>query len=173
MARRATLKDVAAAAGVSVTTVSLVLNDRPARVSTEKREAIARAVKQLNYVPNQNARSLVTKQSKLVAGVIRAKRDRVPSIAAGGSKKVAPSRKIYRSTTNRTKTGRGKLVKPSAGDIFFGAEFGGRRRKTTQQFRPHRGRKGYWFWPQLRADEARMISAYDEAVTGVLREWGD
>ena len=43
MARRATLKDVAAAAGVSVTTVSLVLNDRPARVSTEKREAIARA----------------------------------------------------------------------------------------------------------------------------------
>ena len=112
--------------------------------------------------------------AKLVAGVIRAKRDRVPSIAAGGTKKVAPSRKIYRSTTNRTKTGRGKLVKPSAGDIFFGAEFGGRRRKTTQQFRPHRGRKGYWFWPQLRADEARMISAYDEAVTDVLgREWGD
>ena len=70
MARRATLKDVAAAAGVSVTTVSLVLNDRPARVSTEKREAIARAVKQLNYVPNQNARSLVTKQSKLVALIV-------------------------------------------------------------------------------------------------------
>ncbi len=70
MARRATLKDVAAAAGVSVTTVSLVLNDRPARVSMEKREAIARAVKQLNYVPNQNARSLVTKQSKLVALIV-------------------------------------------------------------------------------------------------------
>lgn len=70
MARRATLKDVAAAAGVSVTTVSLVLNDRPARVSTEKRETIARAVKQLNYVPNQNARSLVTKQSKLVALIV-------------------------------------------------------------------------------------------------------
>lgn len=70
-ARRATLKDVAAAAGVSVTTVSLVLNDRPARVSTEKREAIAQAVgKQLNYVPNQNARSLVTKQSKLVALIV-------------------------------------------------------------------------------------------------------
>ena len=70
MARRATLKDVAAAAGVSVTTVSLVLNDRPARVSAEKREAIAQAVKQLNYVPNQNARSLVTKQSKLVALIV-------------------------------------------------------------------------------------------------------
>ena len=62
MAYRATLKDVAAAAGVSVTTVSLVLNNRPARVSEEKRKAIADAAKKLNYVPNQSARSLVTKQ---------------------------------------------------------------------------------------------------------------
>ena len=53
MAYRATLKDVAAAAGVSVTTVSLVLNNRPARVSEEKRKAIADAAKKLNYVPNQ------------------------------------------------------------------------------------------------------------------------
>ena len=47
MAYRATLKDVAAAAGVSVTTVSLVLNNRPARVSEEKRKAIADAAKKL------------------------------------------------------------------------------------------------------------------------------
>ena len=47
MAYRATLKDVAAAAGVSVTTVSLVLNNRPARVSEEKRKAIADAAKKV------------------------------------------------------------------------------------------------------------------------------
>ena len=70
MACRATLKDVAAAAGVSVTTVSLVLNNRPARVSEEKRKAIADAAKKLNYVPNQSARSLVTKQSQLVALIV-------------------------------------------------------------------------------------------------------
>ena len=70
MAYRATLKDVAAAAGVSVTTVSLVLNNRPARVSDEKRKAIADAAKKLNYVPNQSARSLVTKQSQLVALIV-------------------------------------------------------------------------------------------------------
>ncbi|WP_137657974.1 LacI family DNA-binding transcriptional regulator [Bifidobacterium moukalabense] len=70
MARRATLKDVAQAAGVSVTTVSLVLNGRPARVSMEKRELIAKAAKELHYVPNQSARSLVTKQSKLVALIV-------------------------------------------------------------------------------------------------------
>ena len=70
MAHRATLKDVAAEAGVSVTTVSLVLNRRPARVSAAKREAIAKAARRLNYVPNQNARSLVTRQSKLVALIV-------------------------------------------------------------------------------------------------------
>lgn len=70
MAYRATLKDVAAAAGVSVTTVSLVLNNRPARVSEEKRKVIADAAKKLNYVPNQSARSLVTKQSQLVALIV-------------------------------------------------------------------------------------------------------
>ena len=70
MAYRATLKDVAAAAGVSVTTVSLVLNNRPARVSEGKRKVIADAAKQLNYVPNQSARSLVTKQSQLVALIV-------------------------------------------------------------------------------------------------------
>lgn len=56
--------------GVSVTTVSLVLNNRPARVSDEKRKAIADAAKKLNYVPNQSARSLVTKQSQLVALIV-------------------------------------------------------------------------------------------------------
>lgn len=55
---------------MSVTTVSLVLNNRPARVSEEKRKAIADAAKKLNYVPNQSARSLVTKQSQLVALIV-------------------------------------------------------------------------------------------------------
>ena len=70
MVRRATLKDVAQAAGVSVATVSLVLNERPARVSKEKRELIAKAAAELHYVPNQSARSLVTEQSKLVALIV-------------------------------------------------------------------------------------------------------
>ena len=70
MTYRATLKDVAAVAGVSVTTVSLVLNNRPARVSEGKRRVIADAAKKLNYVPNQSARSLVTKQSQLVALIV-------------------------------------------------------------------------------------------------------
>lgn len=112
-------------------------------------------------------------QSRLVAGQIRTRSDRVPVILAGGSKKLAPARKIHRSTTSFTKTGKGKLVKPSAGDVFFGAEFGGKRRKTTQQFRPHLGRQGYWLWPTIRKDEQRMVDQWMKAVDLVAAVWKD
>jgi len=26
------------------------------------------------------------------------------------------------------------------------------RRRTTKQFHPHLGRRGYWFWPAVRKD---------------------
>ncbi|WEV42129.1 LacI family DNA-binding transcriptional regulator [Bifidobacterium sp. ESL0682] len=62
-----TLRDIAAAAGVSITTVSLVLNNHPTRVSPEKRELIKRKAQELHYIPNQTARSLVTHKSMLLA----------------------------------------------------------------------------------------------------------
>lgn len=70
MNHKATLKDIAKACGVSVTAVSLVLNNRPTRMSAEKRELIAKTAKQLHYVPNQAARSLATNQSMLLALLI-------------------------------------------------------------------------------------------------------
>ncbi|MBW3087373.1 LacI family DNA-binding transcriptional regulator [Bifidobacterium sp. 82T24] len=70
MAKRTTIKDVAAAAGVSVTAVSLVLNNRPSRVSDETRDIILKAAKALNYVPNQVARTLVTQRSMLLALIV-------------------------------------------------------------------------------------------------------
>ena len=65
----ATIRDVAKQAGVSISTVSLVLNDSPA-VKHETRYRVYDAIKALNYVPNQSARSLITKQSKVI-GVIK------------------------------------------------------------------------------------------------------
>lgn len=62
--RKTTLKDVATKVGVSITLVSGVLNNRPVRVSPEKRDEIVRVAKELNYRPNQIARSLVSKTSK-------------------------------------------------------------------------------------------------------------
>lgn len=70
MERKATLKDVAAASGVSVAAVSLVLNNRPNRLAQETRDLILRQAELLHYVPNQNARSLVTRQSMLLALIV-------------------------------------------------------------------------------------------------------
>lgn len=59
MAKRATLADVAQLAGLSTTTVSMVLNDRPnTRLSAEAAERVRAAAAKLNYRPNPAARGL-------------------------------------------------------------------------------------------------------------------
>lgn len=65
----ATIKDVAKRAGVSTGTVSMVMNNNPA-VKLETRLRVLQAVEELNYAPNQYARSLVTKRRNIV-GVVR------------------------------------------------------------------------------------------------------
>jgi hypothetical protein len=82
----------------------------------------------------------------LAAGSVRARRDRVPVIVAGGASK--------------------------AGQVFFGAEFGGQRRKTTQQFRPYRGTQGYWFYPALRAMTPKVLEEYGKALDRAAGRWG-
>lgn len=56
--KRTTLADVAALAQVSPTAVSLVLNERPTRLSSDAVGRIRAAAKQLDYRPNPAARSL-------------------------------------------------------------------------------------------------------------------
>jgi LacI family transcriptional regulator len=59
MAKRATLADVAQLAGLSMTTVSMVLNNRPnTRLSQEAAERVRAAAAKLNYRPNPAARGL-------------------------------------------------------------------------------------------------------------------
>ncbi|MCP3764931.1 LacI family DNA-binding transcriptional regulator [Domibacillus sp. A3M-37] len=59
------IKDVAKLAGVSPTTVSRVLNNR-GYLSQEVREKVAKAMKELNYIPNDLARSLFTQRTNLI-----------------------------------------------------------------------------------------------------------
>ncbi|MEV7866740.1 LacI family DNA-binding transcriptional regulator [Streptomyces sp. NPDC088124] len=61
----ATLKDVAARAGVSIKTVSNVVRGAP-RVSEATRERVLRAVGELGYRPNPSARRLRTGRSGLI-----------------------------------------------------------------------------------------------------------
>lgn len=66
---RATLKDVAQRAGVSSATVSYVLNGKQS-VSEKTKQRVLEAVRQLDYVPDLNARGLSTRDSKLIGVVV-------------------------------------------------------------------------------------------------------
>lgn len=63
-----TIKDVAAEAGVTSTTVSRVLNNR-GYISEETREKVYSAMEKLNYMPNEMARNLSRQKSDYI-GVI-------------------------------------------------------------------------------------------------------
>lgn len=67
--RSASIKDVAAAAGVSLGTVSNVLN-RPDRVSRPTRERVEQAMRQLGFVRNESARQLRAGRSSVIAYVM-------------------------------------------------------------------------------------------------------
>lgn len=64
-----TLKDIAAEAGVSITTVSNVVHNRTSRVSPERVAKIWEIIERLHYVPSMTARTLANDDSSII-GVI-------------------------------------------------------------------------------------------------------
>jgi len=94
------------------------------------------------------------KGAALSSGSVKRKSDRVPALTAGGSRKV--------------KSSTGKVT---AGDVFFGYEFGGGARPTTQQFPPWLGRTGYWFWPLLRREMPALRRAYLHTLDELATKW--
>lgn len=65
----ANIKEIARVAGVSITTVSRVLNNHP-YVSKEKRAAVLHTIEQLNYTRNMNAVHLITGRTKAIAVIL-------------------------------------------------------------------------------------------------------
>ncbi|MCB0748701.1 MAG: LacI family DNA-binding transcriptional regulator, partial [Ignavibacteriae bacterium] len=59
---KTTIKDVAKHAGVSIATVSLVINNNT-RISSETKRKVLRSIKTLNYHPSRSARDLVSKKT--------------------------------------------------------------------------------------------------------------
>lgn len=64
-----TIKDVAKKAGVSISTVSRVINDSKP-VTNEVKQRVLDVIKETGYVPNPLARSLVTKKSQLIGVIV-------------------------------------------------------------------------------------------------------
>ncbi len=81
MRQKVTIRDVAAAAGVSHQTVSRVINHRP-DVADETRRRVWQIVEDLNYQPSAIARSLIRQRSYTLA------------VVTAGLKYVGPSRTL-------------------------------------------------------------------------------
>jgi LacI family transcriptional regulator len=69
--KRVTSQDVADLAGVSRTTVSLVLNDvEGIHISPETRQKVRNAAEKLGYIPNATARALATQRARAIGLVM-------------------------------------------------------------------------------------------------------
>src|SRR5262245_38521653 len=64
-----TLADVAQALGLSASTVSRALSD-PDKVNAHTRERVRRVVRELGYVPNQTARSLLSGHHDIIGLIV-------------------------------------------------------------------------------------------------------
>lgn len=64
-----TIKDVAKMAGVSISTVSRVINNSKP-VSSDITDQVLKVIKETGYVPNPIARSLVTKRSNIIGVIV-------------------------------------------------------------------------------------------------------
>ncbi|RRD95874.1 LacI family transcriptional regulator [Clostridiales bacterium COT073_COT-073] len=67
---RTTIKDIANYTGVSVTTISLVLNNKATKISQQTKDMILKAAQELNYRPNQLAIGLVKKRTETIGLIL-------------------------------------------------------------------------------------------------------
>ena len=69
--KKVTMRDVAKEVGVSLATVSYVLNhSEKEKISHEMRLKVMETAKRLNYIPNQSARALAGKNSSLIGIIV-------------------------------------------------------------------------------------------------------
>ena len=65
-----TIKDIATKTNLSITTVSLVLNNKASNIPQRTKDLVLKAAKELNYRPNQAAVALVTKRTKTLGLIV-------------------------------------------------------------------------------------------------------
>ncbi len=91
---RVTLQDVADRAGVSITTASRVVNDGSRRVGPQLAQRVRRAVAELGYTANLQARAVATGRSSLVGVVVHDVADPYFSSIAAGLIEAAGAREL-------------------------------------------------------------------------------
>lgn len=92
-----------------------------------------------------------TPLQRMASTGLKAKRDRVPVVQTSGMVRAGVRMR----------------------DVFYGAEFGGGRRATTQQFPPHKGQVGYFLYPYARAHANKYADMWADAVDKAFKDWDD
>jgi len=67
---RATIKDVAKEAGVSIATVSRIVNDISGQYNEKTKKRVVQTIEKLNYQPNAIARSLRNRKTRTIGFVV-------------------------------------------------------------------------------------------------------
>jgi|SRR5688572_3844 len=93
--------------------------------------------------------SRLNAQSALLGPTVRAQKDRVPVVVAGGGRRV----------------GRNRVP---AYKVLFGSEFGA---TVLRQYRAHNG-DGYWFFSTVTLNRAYVEREYNEAADEIIQKWG-
>jgi len=126
--------------------------------------------------PGSSGRS----QAQVVVNGLRARRDRIPTIKLDHNR-LYPSKSRSNRRRGRGQQGPGLASagikgfdrKVVMGDVFFGAEFGGRGPSgRTKQFLRHRGRQGYFFWQAVRDSKSYIIKEYVAAIDDIVSMLG-
>ena len=87
------------------------------------------------------------RQGRILAPTVKARRDRLPVIEAGGTKRIGRNRK-------------------PAWKLLFGSEFGSNR---LRQFKPHLGSGSYWFFRTIEDNQAYTDQEWRRAADAVIR----
>lgn len=137
-------------------------NDLPKDASNELRDGSMRMARALAPKAAAAARSEGA-QAAAAAPTVKARRDRVPVIVAGGAKRV---------TKNRAR----------AGDLVAGAEFGANGRygwyragryghSHGRQYKPHQGAASYWFFRTFEAAQPEIEREWLDMADAIIRKW--
>jgi D-serine deaminase-like pyridoxal phosphate-dependent protein len=136
--------------------------DLPPEASKELREGSRKLADSIAPRIAAAARSRGS-QAAAVASTVKSRRDRVPVIVAGGSKRV---------TQNRA----------SAGDLVIASEFGSAARygwyskprysgSSGRQYPPRNGNVGYWFFPTAEAAQPEIDHEWNAMAGRIIEKW--
>jgi hypothetical protein len=122
----------------------------PRQATDRLRDAAVELAGDLLPAVKSAARSDRSPQAALVATTVKVRRDRIPVLVAGGTKRLGVNR-------------------APAYKLLFGSEFGSTRLDQFHKF--HQGQEGSWFFPVIEAEAARISAAWTDAADAIIRDF--